>query len=1621
MPTIVKAVAAQGAANATTEGVGIEAHSGATKAVAVGRADVPNAARLNSTHGPRNSASAATVTDPQGDLLAVDAVDAEFFNYPGGGGKPYIICGTNSYGWAGAQMGFCGLVRVHDSVSGDRAPVNNVQSNVVYDACGTVVGSGQTSNWYNATIGGNALVNGWLGSQGLDVPTWGVCWGQWTVTWTFSETFTDGQTLTDTNSTTFSVTPAKSPPSVTADGLGGGGAMHHDPTCKSADPVNCASGNFSTTFTDVAVPGRGPGLGLTRTYNSLAASTAGLFGYGWTSPYDAHVTVNSGGSATVFEPDGSQVTGTANGDGTYAIPGWAESTLTQNADGTWSFVRQQTTTFAFRADGRLSAVTDRNGYTTQLSYNSSGQLQTVTDSAGRAVTFSFGTNGFVSQVTDPLTQPTTYGYDSSSDLRMVKDPLNRTTAFAYYAGHLLQTVTDPRLGQTTNVYDSSGRVTQQTDAAGLVTHFSYTGDNFSDAGGTTTITDPHGGVTVENYADGMLLQLTKGSGTAAAGTWNFGYDPRTLGLTYVRDPIGNVTRSNYDDNGNLLSRTDPRSNTTSYTWGSFNEPLTITDPRGIKTTYSYDAQGNPLTKVITGAGGSPTASTTYSYTDGNAGDVTQITDPAGHVTDFTYDSQGDVATVPTHPTSGVSNTTAYVYDALGRKVCMALPNATAAGVQCPSAGQPRVAKTTTWTYDADSELTAVTDPRGNATTYGYDGDGNRNLVTDAIGNVTKTVFDADSRVSTVTAGYGTSAASTSSYSYDIAPGAGVCSSAVAGAIFCTSQTDPGGASTVDYFNSRGERIRQDQLASGTATATYDTAGNTSSLTTSGGTSTYHYNGDNQVTSVTYSSPASGYAAVTGFTYNYDADGNRSSMSDGTGTTSYGYDSLERLTSVTNGAGSALGFGYDLDYEVTSITYPGTGHVINQTYDGSGRESTVADWLSHTTTFSYDANGNLTSAAYPNATSASSTYDDADNPLSIKDAANATPTSPFASFAYSYNADSQLQSETDTGTPSPLAQTYGYDPVDRLNSSSSGGYAYNASGDPTQLLQASQSFTAGHALTAQASTITRVGTASGGDSGTGLSLNVTLPPGVVANDQILLTVTLPATQTIKSTPTGYTLVGTYPSGTTASNVKLALYRRTAQAGDASVTVSFSKTFAKAAAVAVYRGVNPSSPIDASSSGITATGGSVVASTITTTKTNDQLVISEAAASTSAGTWTAPSGMTTRASQPGGPTISTAIADQALTAAGATGSRTATFSVTGSLAAALVALAPAQTTYAYNSLGARTSVTTASGTSTLSYDQLGRLTAYGSTSYAYDADGLRTSKTTGRTAEAFTWEPSGPAGVPRLLVDGTTYYIYGPDGLPLEQISGTTPLYYLHDALGSTRALTSGTGGVTATYTYGPFGSLASSTGTASNPFGYAGSYTDSESGLIYLAHRYYDPETAQFTSVDPLVDATGAPYAYAYDDPVNEVDPTGLDAGNVENAFTGFFDTLTFDLTKTVRGWLGGDNINYCSTAYKAGGAGALAFGMLIPGEGEGLFAADAAAEVGDAGLTQIIKTRLEPGADGGISNHIIEKQHGETISVTHQVTRDGEVIHQHQTYIGKYGGQRRFPNAWSQFLDINAP
>jgi RHS repeat-associated protein len=75
----------------------------------------------------------------------------------------------------------------------------------------------------------------------------------------------------------------------------------------------------------------------------------------------------------------------------------------------------------------------------------------------------------------------------------------------------------------------------------------------------------------------------------------------------------------------------------------------------------------------------------------------------------------------------------------------------------------------------------------------------------------------------------------------------------------------------------------------------------------------------------------------------------------------------------------------------------------------------------------------------------------------------------------------------------------------------------------------------------------------------------------------------------------------------------------------------------------------------------------------------------------------------------------------------------------------------------------------------------------------------------------------------------------------------------------------------------YGKVRTFTGRSLNecPFRYQGQYEDSETGLYYNRFRYYDPDSGNYISQDPIGLAGGAAlYAYVHD--VNKLtDPLGL--------------------------------------------------------------------------------------------------------------------------------------------------
>ncbi len=243
---------------------------------------------------------------------------------------------------------------------------------------------------------------------------------------------------------------------------------------------------------------------------------------------------------------------------------------------------------------------------------------------------------------------------------------------------------------------------------------------------------------------------------------------------------------------------------------------------------------------------------------------------------------------------------------------------------------------------------------------------------------------------------------------------------------------------------------------------------------------------------------------------------------------------------------------------------------------------------------------------------------------------------------------------------------------------------------------------------------------------------------------------------------------------------------------------------------------------------------------------------------------------------------------------------------------------QLTYAYDPDGNQTSVTRANGAGTVipaavsstTYDAANQQTAFNGAALTYDAKGSLTNDGTntyqwnardqlvaisGAVTASFTYDGLGRR-TSKTVNGRTIQFIYdggdivaeidSQEGLvtylrglaiddPFIRQTSAREEYYHHDALGSTLALSDGTGTTTTTYAYDPFGNSVI-TGSSTNALQYTSREND-ETGLYYYRARYYSPRLHRFISEDPigLVGGDENFYVYTFNSPTNFRDPRGL--------------------------------------------------------------------------------------------------------------------------------------------------
>jgi RHS repeat-associated protein len=790
------------------------------------------------------------------------------------------------------------------------------------------------------------------------------------------------------------------------------------PQCTDGEPINCATGNQTEEQTDLALGGRGPGLHVTRTYNSQAATeatSAGAWGYGWSGPFSSHLEFNKeSGAVTVVQENGAAAAFNLEG-GKYVPGAWVQATLVKEiveSKEVFVFTLPTQEKLKFNSTGQLTEQKDRNGNAITFTYES-GKLTKAKDSAGRELKFAY-TGSQVTSVEDPLGRKVKYGYEASN-LTSVTLPGEETARwkFKYDAFHQLTEMTNGRGGVTKTEYDEKHRAKKQTDPAERVLKFEY-----GESGGnkTTTTTEPNGSTTFEKFNEaGEPLEVVEAKGTGlerkTTDEYNAAYE-----LVKSTDPLGHSTTYEYNAAGDMTLEKDPEGDETKRTYDATHDVETETTPKGEKTTYKRDSHGN-VEAIERPAPGETTQKSTFKHASN--GDLESATDPLGHETKFEYDTYGDLKA----ETDPEGDKTTWTFDKDGEQLTEVSPRGNEEGAKASEFESVTE-------RDSQGRPKKITDPLGHETKLAYDKDGNLESVIDALGHATKYTYDADDERTKVEKANG----DTTEIAYDSM-----------GEV--KSRTDGNGHSTKYERNALGEPTETIDPLERKSKREYDAAGNLKkSEDALGRTIAFSYDAANRLKEVNYSEEG-----THDVTFKYDRDGNVVELTDGTGTTTKGYDQLDRLTEIKNGAKEVVKYDYNVGNQQTEITYP-NGKTVKRAFDKAGRMDEVTDWLGNESWFRYNRDSQIREIETPGEVVDESFYNTAGELTELAHSFYELESEQVQ--LYTHDKDGQIDFEWgyEEGPGGKFEEgpekEYGYDPANRLSWVNEEDFEYDKANNPT---------------------------------------------------------------------------------------------------------------------------------------------------------------------------------------------------------------------------------------------------------------------------------------------------------------------------------------------------------------------------------------------------------------------------------------------------------------------------------------------------------------------------------------------------------------------------------------------
>lgn len=779
--------------------------------------------------------------------------------------------------------------------------------------------------------------------------------------------------------------------------------------------VNSYNGVLFFGRTDMETQNSAMPMQLRFYYNSSATDMDYGYGLGFSLGFEMSCTVDEDGNVMITQGDGRTDTYMRYGEDYLSPPG-VFSQLTHPNFLTYVLTTKEGEKYEFTKELKISLAVLRPVFVNENGDRSGGG-NIVNKPANRYIK--------LTAMEDRHGNRTELKYNNNDYLVEIKDAVGHTINMTYEGGRLIQATSSFYDGSYTYSYDSKKRLVKLTDGMGYTTLYGYDKQDH-----INEITDANGHKTLISYNGvGMVSRLK-----TDVSDKSIRYDgdktvfidytqPKNLYSYYRWDDYGRVIekvglccgiqqKMEYDEDDNVIKRTDANGHSTTYTYDSRGNMLSMTDAKGNTERYTYDAVFNNVTSFQDRNGN------TYRMDYNNKGDLTSLSGPEGLSYSFTYNNRGWAVTA----TDALNNvtTTSYNDDGTTAQVMDAAGNITV------------------YSYDNYGLLKKVTDPEQFSTSLLYNKNGWLTSVTDHLGHTTSVSRDKVGQVVRQT----NAKNQITAYTYDPLGSIltrtdalkGVTRMEYDGRGNVISVTDPMGRKQTLTYDERNKLHSQTNAAGETTTYDYDAKGNLIAVfMPNGNVQTIDYDENDLPVLV---SDNMGVIAQ----YNYDANGNVLTATDGEGcTTTYTYDGLNRMTSQTLPSGSTTSYAYDGNSNLLSVT-DANGSVTSYTYSSLNQQLSITDALNAKTQFEYDGNGNLKKATDAKGNATTYTYD-ALNQLTAISYANGL------SEQFVYDEVGNIVEETDR-TGRKTKQTY--DVLGRLLSrtyadNTSDRYTYDASG------------------------------------------------------------------------------------------------------------------------------------------------------------------------------------------------------------------------------------------------------------------------------------------------------------------------------------------------------------------------------------------------------------------------------------------------------------------------------------------------------------------------------------------------------------------------------------------------